>query len=107
MNAKECLTHLSAPLRFGDAVQIAAHKTLERIYVARDAIAECSAKHFAFSYSLGEISKVDYLESFEEEVFDCDKCKEKLKAQDALYADELLAAIAILFEEGYASSKDY
>lgn len=104
MNAKEARTLLSGQLIFGDSAQILAHKTLGRILEAKEIISGCWREHLKRAvFAVKKAEKPEYLENLEEEVLDCAECKVKFKAAEGLHADELLAAVAELFDEWWGA----
>jgi hypothetical protein len=105
MNAREARRILAGTLHFGDATQIRARQSLERILIAKEFIEKCSRGHFEYTYSVKEHSRVEYLEEFEEEVLDCEECCFKIKQAEGLLADELLAAVAELFDDWWEHAR--
>ena len=102
MQAKEALELLKSPLKFGDAVQIRAREALERIYEVRDAILACEEdhhwdfKHEKNSYRGKRLTKAALLEDLEDTISECENC---WKLLPRCYADELLAAVALLLDK--------
>jgi len=100
MNAAEARKILKPPLKFGDDTQIRARQALERILIAKEFIINCTlCQHFKYTFSHRGADKVEHLENFEEEILECEECRAKIRETSGLHIDEVLAAVAELFEE--------